>query len=121
MTVLEHLHLPSLGGSTEWLATDGTAHAKKVSGRRRHRIVKGVGHNLPPEAPHGFADAVVEVDGYRPACARVGRTTQTASSSPSRLGEGTDGPGCNRTGDVHHQSQPTLPRYDAPGGGSVTR
>jgi pimeloyl-ACP methyl ester carboxylesterase len=75
MTVIEPLRMPSLGGATEWPATDGAAYAKKFSGRRRHRIIKGVGHKLPQEAPHTFADAVVEVDSYRPACARA---TQTA-------------------------------------------
>lgn len=45
-------------------ASDGAAYAAKFSGKRTHRIVKGVGHNLPQEAPQAFADAVVEVDGY---------------------------------------------------------
>ena len=45
-------------------ATDGTSYAKQLSGKRAHRIVKGVGHNLPQEAPQTFAEAVVEVDGY---------------------------------------------------------
>jgi pimeloyl-ACP methyl ester carboxylesterase len=45
-------------------ASDGTAYAKKFSGKRTHRIIKGVGHNLPQEAPQAFAEAVVEVDGY---------------------------------------------------------
>jgi pimeloyl-ACP methyl ester carboxylesterase len=45
-------------------ASDGTSYAKKFSGKRTHRVVKGVGHNLPQEAPHAFAEAVVEVDGY---------------------------------------------------------
>ncbi len=45
-------------------ATDGTSYAKQFSGRRTHRIVKGVGHNLPQEAPQAFSEAVVEVDGY---------------------------------------------------------
>jgi pimeloyl-ACP methyl ester carboxylesterase len=44
-------------------ATDGTAYAKKFSGKRTHRIVKGAGHNLPREAPKAFADAVIEVSG----------------------------------------------------------
>jgi pimeloyl-ACP methyl ester carboxylesterase len=44
---------------------DGSAYAKKFSGKYSHRIIKGgVGHNLPQEAPQAFADAVVEVDGY---------------------------------------------------------
>jgi len=45
-------------------ATDGTSHAKKFSGKRTHKIIKGIGHNLPQEAPQAFAEAVVEVDGY---------------------------------------------------------
>jgi pimeloyl-ACP methyl ester carboxylesterase len=31
---------------------------------RAHRIIKGIGHNLPQETPEAFAAAVVEVDGY---------------------------------------------------------
>jgi pimeloyl-ACP methyl ester carboxylesterase len=45
-------------------ATDGSAYAKKFSGKRTHRIIKGAGHNLPQEAPQAFADAVTEVDIY---------------------------------------------------------
>jgi hypothetical protein len=36
----------------------------EVSGKRTHRIVKGVGHNLPQEAPLAFAEAVLDVDRY---------------------------------------------------------
>ncbi len=42
-------------------ATDGTAYAKQFSGQRIHRIIKGVGHNLPGEAPQEFAQAVKDV------------------------------------------------------------
>jgi pimeloyl-ACP methyl ester carboxylesterase len=45
-------------------ASDGTVYAARFSGRRTHRVIKGVGHNLPQEAPQAFAEAVVEVDGY---------------------------------------------------------
>ena len=42
-----------------------SAYTKKFSGKYAHRTIKGgVGHNLPQEAPHAFAEAVVEVDGY---------------------------------------------------------
>ena len=42
-----------------------SSYAKKFSGKYAHRTIKGgVGHNLPQEAPHAFAEAVVEVDGY---------------------------------------------------------
>lgn len=46
------------------MATDGTAYANKFTGRRTHRIVQGAGHNLPQEAPHAFADAIVAVAAY---------------------------------------------------------
>jgi hypothetical protein len=40
------------------------AHARKLSGKRMHRIVRGIGHNLPQEGPPVFAEADLEVDGY---------------------------------------------------------
>lgn len=40
------------------------SYAKKFSGRYSHRTLKGgIGHNLPQEAPHAFAEAIVEVAG----------------------------------------------------------
>jgi pimeloyl-ACP methyl ester carboxylesterase len=45
-------------------AADGKAYAKKFSGKYSHRILNGIGHNVPQEAPQAFAEAVVEVDGY---------------------------------------------------------
>ena len=39
------------------------AYAKQFAGRYAHRLLKGgVGHNLPQEAPHDFAQAVIDVD-----------------------------------------------------------
>jgi pimeloyl-ACP methyl ester carboxylesterase len=39
-----------------------SAYAAKFSGRYAHRTIEGgIGHNLPQEAPRGFADAVVDV------------------------------------------------------------
>jgi pimeloyl-ACP methyl ester carboxylesterase len=43
-------------------ASDGTSYARKFSGKRTHRIIRGIGHNLPQEAPQEFAQAVMEVD-----------------------------------------------------------
>ncbi|MFC5497011.1 alpha/beta fold hydrolase [Caenimonas terrae] len=37
------------------------AHAHRFSGARSHRLVPGVGHNMPQEAPRVFADAVLEL------------------------------------------------------------
>jgi len=42
-------------------ATDGLAHAVRFTGGRVHRVIPGVGHNLPQEAPAAFADAVLEL------------------------------------------------------------
>ena len=39
-----------------------SAYASKFAGKYAHRIVPGAGHNLPQEAPHAFADAVVAAD-----------------------------------------------------------
>jgi len=43
---------------------DGTSYAKQFSGKSSHRIFKGIGHNVPQEAPQAFAEAIVDVDGY---------------------------------------------------------
>jgi pimeloyl-ACP methyl ester carboxylesterase len=37
------------------------AHAARFTGPRSHRLVSGVGHNMPQEAPEMFADAVLEL------------------------------------------------------------
>jgi pimeloyl-ACP methyl ester carboxylesterase len=43
---------------------DGATYAKLFSGKYSHRIFKGIGHNVPQEAPHAFAKAVADVDAY---------------------------------------------------------
>lgn len=40
-------------------ANDGKAQAARFAGPRTHRIIPGVGHNLPQEAPQAFVDAVM--------------------------------------------------------------
>ena len=45
-------------------AADGASYARQFSGKYSHRILKGVGHNVPQEAPQAFAEAVVAVDRY---------------------------------------------------------
>jgi pimeloyl-ACP methyl ester carboxylesterase len=42
-------------------ATDGKSSAALFAGRRTHRVIQGVGHNLPQEAPRAFADAVLDL------------------------------------------------------------
>jgi pimeloyl-ACP methyl ester carboxylesterase len=44
-------------------AKDGSAYRKQFSGKYSHRVLDGIGHNVPQEAPRQFADAVIEVGG----------------------------------------------------------
>lgn len=45
-------------------AADGAAYRNKFTGKYSHRILNGVGHNVPQEAPQAFAKAIVDVDSY---------------------------------------------------------
>ena len=45
-------------------AADGKAYAKLFTGKYSHRVLNGIGHNVPQEAPREFAQAVVDADGY---------------------------------------------------------
>jgi pimeloyl-ACP methyl ester carboxylesterase len=45
-------------------AADGRAYANKFTGRYSHRVLSGIGHNVPQEDPAAFAKAIVDVDGY---------------------------------------------------------
>jgi hypothetical protein len=35
-----------------------------VTGKYPHRVLDGIGHNVPQEARRQFADAIIEVAGY---------------------------------------------------------
>ncbi|HEY8335368.1 MAG TPA: alpha/beta hydrolase [Tardiphaga sp.] len=42
---------------------EASAYAKKFTGKYEHRAISGgIGHNLPQEAPHAFAEAVIDAD-----------------------------------------------------------
>jgi pimeloyl-ACP methyl ester carboxylesterase len=45
-------------------AMDGAGYRSKFSDTYAHRILRGIGHNVPQEDPQAFAKAVVEVDSY---------------------------------------------------------
>ncbi len=45
-------------------AKNGKAYANKFSGKYEHRILNGIGHNVPQEAPKEFAQAVIDVDHF---------------------------------------------------------
>jgi pimeloyl-ACP methyl ester carboxylesterase len=43
---------------------EASAYARKFSGKYEHRVIAGgIGHNLPQEAPHAFAQAIADVGG----------------------------------------------------------
>ena len=62
---LPHVTVPSItfdGADDGVMAPAGTAdHSHYFLGPRSHRLVPGVGHNMPQEAPRAFADAVLEL------------------------------------------------------------
>ena len=42
-----------------------STYANKFSGKYEHRNISGgIGHNLPQEAPQGFAKAIIDVDSF---------------------------------------------------------
>ena len=43
----------------------GAAYSKRFTSKYSHRVLQGVGRNVPQEAPRALAQAVVDVDGYR--------------------------------------------------------
>jgi len=52
----------ALHGEANGLMSDRwAAHQRRFTGRRENRLIPGVGHNLPAEAPEAMADAVLEL------------------------------------------------------------
>jgi pimeloyl-ACP methyl ester carboxylesterase len=45
-------------------AADGAAYRRKYTGAYAHRVLTGIGHNVPQEAPDAFAKAIVDANGY---------------------------------------------------------
>lgn len=53
----------TIGSDFDGAAADGRSYAAKFTGRHSHRILPGIGHNVPQEAPEAFASAVLEAAG----------------------------------------------------------
>jgi pimeloyl-ACP methyl ester carboxylesterase len=51
----------TIGSDFDGANADGRAYADRFSGAYSHRILDGIGHNVPQEAPDAFADAVLDV------------------------------------------------------------
>jgi len=53
----------TIGSDFDGPFADGKAYASQFTGKHSHRVLKGIGHNLPQEAPAAFVQAIVDVDG----------------------------------------------------------
>ena len=53
----------TIGSDFDGTAADGRAYARMFSGPYSHRVLDGIGHKVPQEAPAAFADAVLAVGG----------------------------------------------------------
>jgi hypothetical protein len=42
---------------------DGAVYRQLLTGTYSHRVLDGIGHNVPQEAPQEFADAIIDADG----------------------------------------------------------
>ncbi|MBA9074313.1 pimeloyl-ACP methyl ester carboxylesterase [Flavobacterium gossypii] len=54
----------TIGSDFDGAAADGKSYANKFTGKHSHKMLNGIGHNVPQEDPRAFADAIIEVDGY---------------------------------------------------------
>lgn len=54
----------TIGSDFDGPNSGGTAYRKMFTGAYSHRVLDGIGHNVPQEAPRAFADAVVAADEY---------------------------------------------------------
>ncbi|WP_406636547.1 alpha/beta fold hydrolase [Amycolatopsis sp. WGS_07] len=50
----------TLSSDFDGAAKDGKAYRAKFTGKYEHRILDGIGHNVPQEAPRPFAQAIVD-------------------------------------------------------------
>ena len=53
----------TIGSDFDGANAGGHAYAQMFSGPYSHRVLDGIGHNVPQEAPEAFADAILEVGG----------------------------------------------------------
>jgi len=54
----------TIGSDFDGAAADGKGYAGKFTGKYAHRILNGIGHDVPQEDPRAFAQAIIDADGY---------------------------------------------------------
>jgi len=52
----------TIGSDFDGAASDGAAYSRLFSGKYAHRVLEGIGHNVPQEAPKAFAQAIIDAD-----------------------------------------------------------
>jgi pimeloyl-ACP methyl ester carboxylesterase len=51
----------TIGSDFDGAAADGRTYADRFSGPYSHRVLDGIGHNVPQEAPDEFTDAILDI------------------------------------------------------------
>ncbi len=51
----------TIGSDFDGAAKDGAAYRPLYTGPYEHRVLDGIGHNVPQEAPHQFASAIADI------------------------------------------------------------
>ena len=59
----------TLASDFDGAAASGQSYRKQFTGPYGHRILPGIGHNVPQETPGAFAQAIIDVDGFGPTAA----------------------------------------------------
>jgi pimeloyl-ACP methyl ester carboxylesterase len=54
----------TIGSDFDGAAKSGVSYRQMFTGKYAHKILDGVGHNVPQEAPQDFANAIVQADSY---------------------------------------------------------
>ncbi|RSM81593.1 alpha/beta hydrolase [Kibdelosporangium aridum] len=54
----------TMASDFEGAAADGMAYKNKFTAKYEHRVLNGIGHNVPQEAPEEFAKAIIDVDRF---------------------------------------------------------
>jgi pimeloyl-ACP methyl ester carboxylesterase len=54
----------TIGSDFDGAAANGAGYAKKFGGKYAHRVLPGIGHNVPQEAPEEFAKAVIDAASF---------------------------------------------------------
>jgi pimeloyl-ACP methyl ester carboxylesterase len=54
----------TIGSDFDGAFADGKSYSSQYIGKHEHRLLEGIGHNVPQEAPGAFAQAIVDVDGF---------------------------------------------------------